>query len=316
MSNLQNAFFTNDSDVASSSDGWIIASSKVNTRSGKDKILASGAENAIICDNSTLETGSGDDTIAGTGSGYGLVNRQGGMISTGAGDDSIRGEATTTLDGIRNFGDSTIDTGPGNDSIVGIGSDSGDGIYNGGYGGTITTDSGNDQIIGHGGIWGILNYFDGQILTGNGNDKITGSSTRYDGIVNGPDCEIITDNGDDVIIGRGGGLSHDIWNEGLISTGPGDDVVDALPLGFAGAGTVDLGNGRDQLKGFGTGTFLGGKGIDVLTFNPGTYSIASLGDGSYLIGDIMTVNGFERFGPGADAVDFLAAASSGSVTFA
>ena len=316
MSNLQNVVFTNDSDVASSSDGWIIASSTVSTKSGKDKILASGAENAIICDNSTLDTGSGDDTIAGTGSGYGLLNRQGGRISTGAGDDSIRGEATTTLDGIRNFGNATIDTGPGDDSIIGIGSDSGDGIYNGGYGGIITTGSGNDEIIGRGGIWGILNYFDGHILTGNGNDNITGSSSRYDGIVNGADCEINTGNGDDVITGRGGGLSHDLWNEGLISTGHGDDIVDALPLGFAGEGTVDLGNGRDQLRGFGTGTFLGGKGIDILTFNPGTYSIASIGDGAYLIGGSMTVYGFERFGPGADVGDFLTAASSGSITFA
>ncbi len=234
----------------------------------------------------------------------------------GAGNDVIRGEATTTFDGLRNYGYSTIDTGTGNDSIVGIGSDAGDGIYNGGYGGVVKTGAGNDEILGSGGIWGILNYFDAQILMGDGNDQITGISSRYDGIVNGPDSEIDAGNGHDIVTGRGGGLSYDIWNQGLIRTGNGGDKVDALPFGFAGDGTVDLGDGNDHLMGFGSGTFRGGKGVDVLTYRPGTYSIAAEGDGSFLINGVMSVSGFERFGEGATVSDFLTAASIGSVTFA
>jgi hypothetical protein len=68
--------------------------------------------------------------------------------------------------------------------------------------------------------------------------------------------------------------------------------------------------------GFGSGTFRGGRGVDVLTYKPGTYSIAADGDGSFVIDGVMSVSGFERFGTGATSFYFVTAASMGSLTFA
>ena len=58
-------------------------------------------------------------------------------------------------------------------------------------------------------------------------------------------------------------ISFDGW---IISSGVG---VDAL----GGGGTVDLGRGDDVLRGFGGGSFIGGSGLDALTFSSGTYRI-------------------------------------------
>ena len=167
----------------------------------------------------------------------------------------------------------TIDALAGNDSI--IGSSSG-GSYN--YGidnkGSIDTGNGNDNINGSGSgsntgsiKLGIVN--NGTITTGAGNDSITGS---YDGF-------------------NYVGFSNGILNNGTIDTGEGNDTVNALVGGFGGSGTTNLGIGKDTLKGFGSGNFIGGDGKDKILFGEGFYTISG-----GLINGIMNVTSFEAIG--------------------
>jgi hypothetical protein len=164
------------------------------------------------------------------------------------------GNDTITGTGIYNLG--TINTGTGNDTITGIRT----GILTGGtigivnYGGTIDTGAGNDTITGNGISHGIYNS--GTINTGGGRDTITGNG---------------------------------ISNSGTINTGSGRDTVDALQGGFQGEGRIILGAQNDTLKGFGTGTFKGGTGIDKILFGQGTYTIT----GPSIISDGVTMNVYE-----------------------
>ncbi len=196
-------------------------------------------------------------------------------IDTGAGNDTI--QASGRFWGISNFG--TINTGTGNDSIIGgdskllNGSTSGTIVNHG----TISTGSGNDIIIGHGKFSHGINN-NGTILTGSGNDIIKG-----------------------VVVTGGGGFKG-IINFGTIKTGRGNDVVDALKGGFLGSqGRTYLGSGRDTLKGFGTGSFYGGKGRDKILLGEGTYQVSNnsiniFSDSINPSANTMFINGFEQIG--------------------
>ena len=109
-------------------------------------------------------------------------------------------------------------------------------------------------------------------------------------------------------------ISFDGW---IISSGVG---VDAL----GGGGTVDLGRGDDVLRGFGSGSFIGGSGLDALTFSSGTYRIEDVEGqrGVFQItidslepSPVMNVVGFEFFGEGDQQTSFAAAASAGEIVF-
>lgn len=134
-------------------------------------------------------------------------------------------------------------------------------------------------------------YNDGTIDTGRGGDTLTGIAPIGIGIANLSSGVIQTGSGDDVIRGQG---RIGILNNGLISTGAGNDTVDALTGGFAGAGTIDLGANDDTLKGFGSGTFIGGRGIDTLVFGEGRYSFSNGSITREGSAEIMIVTGFER----------------------
>jgi hypothetical protein len=94
---------------------------------------------------------------------------------------------------------------------------------------------GNDTIIGNGEQYpGILNY--GRIDTGAGNDRII-SAARLVGAA--------------------------LYNDGVISTGAGRDIIDVIIGGFEGKGKILLGDDNDTLKGFGYLTrAYGGTGTD------------------------------------------------------
>jgi hypothetical protein len=47
--------------------------------------------------------------------------------------------------------------------------------------------------------------------------------------------------------------------------------------GFEGSGNVFLGNGKDHLKGFGSGNFNGGNAQDALGLTSGSYTVGILG---------------------------------------
>lgn len=121
------------------------------------------------------------------------------------------------------FNSDTINTAGGSDTITGIADDIG--IFNSD---TILTAGGVDTIRGEGDFIGIFNS--NTINTDGGSDNITG----------------IADIG--------------IFNSGTIVTGNGTDTVDALTGGFAGGGTVNLGQGNDIIRGFGQQTVNGAQG--------------------------------------------------------
>lgn len=219
-------------------------------------------------------------------SGVGWYVEAGVVVDALAGDDKITGTVTSLDgigDGINNVG--AINTGEGDDTIMGT-SIGDDGIDNEGI---INTGKGNDTITGSSYEFGLSN--EGTINTGKGNDTITGTSIGSHGIDNVG--TINTGKGDDTITGTSIG-DDGIYNVGTINTGEGNDLVNALKGGFGGNGSTFLGGNNDTLKGFGTGSFYGGTGIDKILFGQGTYTVS----GTTIVSDgvTMNVNEFETIG--------------------
>jgi hypothetical protein len=313
--------FTNVGDTATSNNGWTLALGKrVNSLAGNDKISGSGS--LFGFDNfGTISTGSGRDAIIGIGTLSGItIFTPTGSILTGSGNDTITGSGTgrAGLFGISNSG--LIDTGAGNDKISGASSGTGSttGINNQGI---ITTGSGKDTINGSGTAgdafsfsFGISNS--GLIDTGDGDDKISGASSTLDinksglvnpGIINIPSGSILTGSGNDTITGSSSSPSGwGISNGGTIFTGTGNDTVDALKGGFLGSGTTDLGDNDDILKGFGSGIFKGGSGIDRIFFAEGIYTVDAIA--ATITKDFITMN--------VSAFELIGGTSSGSFAFA
>jgi hypothetical protein len=252
----------------------------------------------------TVDTGNGDDIIIGTGQTTGFISGYS-TVDTGNGDDIIMGTSQNTGFYV-DYG--TLDTGNGNDMITGTGRYVG--ISNNLD--TFNTAAGNDTIIGNG-IEGVGISTGYHLDTGDGNDIITGISTegRY-GIVNNsrgnpsdvfPTSIIDTGEGDDIITGIG---SIGIYNHlGIINTGNGQDSIIA-DGGFDGAGNVFLENGKDYLKGFGSGNFNGGNGQDTLELTSGSYAVGISGTAVNFIKDsiIMNTSEFEKLKAGSTIYDF------------
>lgn len=281
----------------------IINTQIVNTLAGDDEITGTNSQeepgHSIGIYNmigALLDTGTGNDTLIGTGT-TGIINL--GTINTGEGSDAITGVGNSiNFSGIYNYGN--INTGDNTDVIIGINTstEKSYGIYNKGI---INTDGDNDMIIATGFI-GLENI--GIINTGDSNDIITGIGKNC-GICNYN--TINTGNGNDVITGINTTNYQDngIFNQGIINTGDGEDVVDALQGDFDGTGVINLGNGHDTIKGFGSGSFDGGRGKDKLFFGTGTYSVSSsTKDGFYTINNgksDMLVTGFGFIGDASNS---------------
>lgn len=191
--------------------------------------------------------------------------------------------------GILNWG--ALKAGPGNDTIAGAGTDvdEGSGIEN--YG-VVNAAMGNDTIAGtetKGSFYGIYN--EGSLITGDGNDTVTGTGNSA-GIYNYEASSLDVGNGDDTVTGSG--IVSGIQNFGEINTGDGSDIVDALNGGFDqdSFGTINLGMGNDTLKGFGSGLFNGGGGLnDKVLFDQGSYTISA-----EQVNGVMNLSGFEWIG--------------------
>ncbi|MEB3333351.1 MAG: hypothetical protein VKP70_00020 [Cyanobacteriota bacterium] len=289
----------------------------INLQAGNDKILITGSGTPGVGPLSGLEnyttgqifTGNGSDVI--TVNGRGSRIRNAGLLDTGRDDDTISSDQFMENPG-------QILTGLGHDVIrvttpISVSTYS---IFNEG---SIQTDSGNDTLTGSNSDIGFFPLFTsgianaGMIFLGTGNDRIAGVGGNI-GIRNFG--TIHAGEGHDIITGQGATTGIENW--GTILTGLGDDTVNALTGGFAGLGILDLGSGNDVLRGFGTGTFDGGLGIDILDFQPGNYTITASGGGAYRIskgGLQMTVSRFERFAAGADVPLFSQAVLAGQVTF-
>jgi hypothetical protein len=151
-------------------------------------------------------------------------------------------------DGITNRG--SILTGAGADAIYGRAADAGTGSIS--NSGIINTGGGNDIVDAN----GIKNS--GTIYTGPGDDAVVGWPFEgFQGIVNSR--RIVMNVGNDRI--SGGGLYNGIWNlsGALISTGDGDDIIEAQTEGsynddydafsIRNLGAIDTGSGNDLIKG-------------------------------------------------------------------
>jgi len=290
--------------ITSSHHFGIRNSGTINTGAGHDIIIGICDENhrwipngGIRSDGGTINTDDGNDIIIGTSQAYdGIFIISRATINTGDGNDQIIGSAIGS--GIAVGSEGIIDTGNGSDAITGIG---GYGIQN--YF-TINTGDGNDKITGNGtlqGGYGIVNG--GTMDTGAGNDEITGTIANGQGIANGYNRIIDTGDGDDKITGTG---NIGISNNGIIKTGNGQDSIIA-DGGFNGIiGSVFLENGKDYLKGFGTGIFNGGDGEDTLELTSGSYIFGiSAGGGAFIKNGItMHTVGFEKLIAGSTSYDF------------
>ena len=86
--NLKSFKFTNKADTAISVTGWeVLESVVINALAGNDIIKGTSSTYSGIFNDGTIDTGAGNDTIIGTGSGYGILNY--GTINTGDGKDKI-----------------------------------------------------------------------------------------------------------------------------------------------------------------------------------------------------------------------------------
>jgi hypothetical protein len=312
--------------------GGISNGGLIETGTGLDTLKGYGG----IWNSGIIHTGASSDNVIGIAiyESDGLTNS--GIINSGAGNDFIHGSGDYRYTGINNTG--TIYSGPGNDEIRG-GTGEGTAIYNNRM---IRTACGNDRIFGWSEDIGIFNTTSGSITTGEGNDIIetnascplpiynfglidmgAGSDTILAPSISNEGAIHLGDGNDRIIAPPEASYGNgSIYNSGLITTGAGSDIVDMID-GIYGGGTLDLGTGNDTLRGFGPTTpydqsssmFIGGAGIDTLTFAPGRYQVQAVGPNEYLINQQMRVSGFERFGRGAGFLNLSEAAALGSVTF-
>jgi len=336
---LSNIAFTNQADVIPAFGVEdIVNTGSANTLAGNDEITGTGTEYNLIGEPTgdgtgfynigtgfynigTLNTANGNDIITGIHSptdpynsigldvkSYGILH-EAGTIDTGNGNDIITGISEAIIDdgtaftgfGIYIGSNSTLDTGKGNDIITARGRYFG--ILN--YG-IVHTDDGNDLITGTSGEGLSSSVHNlGVINTGDGNDTITGTPTGTAwievGIYNADTID--TGNGNDTIIGIG--ARSGIENYGTINTGDGKDSI-ITDGGFNGAGNVFLGNGKDYLKGFGSGNCNGGNGQDTLELTSGSYTIGISGTAvNFTNGStIMNTSEFEELLAGSITYNF------------
>jgi len=338
---LSTITFTELDDVipASGVKEVILNTGVANTLAGNDRITGVGPEririfslpNYGIYNSGPLYTDEGNDTITGiydeteyflhsayynstfnnTGSIY--INNTG-SIDDYIDDDYIDDYPKPLLFPLSRYGilnSSTIATGEGDDIIIGINTavdyakiDPTD-IYNPDNigidnGGTINTGNGNDSIISKG---KFINR--GGVFLGEGNDSIIADAGFFSdrrGIENYTMIE--TGDGNDTITSYGV-----IYNEGTINTGDGDDSIisNIFYGGLDGLGSVFLGNGKDCLKGFGSGDFNGGQDEDTLELMlEGSYTVGISGTAvSFTRGSsVMITSEFEKLKAGNTTYDF------------
>ena len=248
----------------------------IETQDGKDKVIGiSKFGDGIHNESASINTGLHGDEIRGTSeSGNGILNIAGNNVDN------------NTLK-IPNLADWGIYTDAGIDSITGT-TKTGAGIKNG--------DFNPPQSAAN--IYNNIGYV-GLIKTGADGDRVTGTASGAGGIgiSNSIGSSIITEDGDDSVIGTATGADGiGIYNCGLIDTGKGKDTVNALRGGFAGSGTVSLGDDDDTLIGFGTGYFDGGDQTDKILFGNGIYVINASAGTITSASTEMNVTNFEQIG--------------------
>ena len=297
---LSDLTFTNQADIilARGADR-IINNGFASTLNGNDLIISISTSSRGIFNRGAIDTGKGRDSITGIGGSIGIVNGPNGIINTGDSDDLIL--TAGGFYGIINEPRSTLNMGSGNDYIIGYGEGiGGDGVFSNGL---IDMGRGNDSIFGSNRLSrGINNSTTGVIEMGPGNDTITGLG-EFSGVVNFND--IYMGSGKDLLLG----VATDgpgILNNDTINMGEGNDTVDAREGGFGGRGFTSLREGNDVIKGFGSGTFDGGRGRDKLELTSGEYTVRLFGRTTSFVSGSVTMNTtrFERLIAGDTTFNF------------
>ena len=104
-------------------------------------------------------------------------------------------------------------------------------------------------------------------------------------------------NGDDKVIGKG--QRGAIVNRGTITMDLGKDFANAAQGGFSGGGEIQMEEGNDTAKGFGSQTVDGGDGKDKIIFNNGTYKFTEIDGNEFEVisgGETMTLIDLELVG--------------------
>jgi len=290
-----------DGTIGFNNNGSFYADSLATGSGGTDKLVVDVVSDVAIGIRNTglIDMGFGIDSILTTAGNnpadlggafdlftaancYGVYNT--GTILMGAGNDRFRADAVgATSFGLYNGGSGTggvIDLGAGADSLtvsvenVKVDPASGGGtgnyaLYND-LGRSINTGLGADRIsaisISAGG-YGIYNL--GTIDTTKAADNTQNTDDNGKDVITGDSVSGLSALPVEAYVGGGTG----IFNSGIIRTGGGTDVVDAISGGFGGNGQVFLGAGKDSLLGFGAGSFYGEADIDNITLSPGSYSL-------------------------------------------
>jgi len=292
----------------SNDNGGLYNIGTLNAGEGNDIITGSAFWGGLL-NSGTLNAGEGNDTIIGSGAyGAGIYSSAGSIFDTGGGNDLIR--AGSGRGGLYNSSNA-FTTGDGNDTIYGGSSDY-PGIVNEGL---INTGNGEDYLISEG---PLLNY--GGVFLGDGNDWL--HTTKYVGVTNRTleNLNFIgTGDGNDIISSIGV-----IYNEGVINTGDGADSIIAdggFQSGSNSSGAWFLGEGKDYIKGYGSGDFYGGNGNDTLELTPGTYTVGIWGEAGespiFTKGNqLMITSEFEKLKAGNTLYDFTSLTAGQIITVA
>ena len=229
----------------------------------EDGTISDGTDTATFTDIEQIETGSGDDTVLGSGGTD--------SVSTGAGFDTISGGG-----GADSFdagdGNDTLDGGTGADTLLG---GSGDDTFqlNGTFGDDIITGGETGEVA------------DGDVIDASSQttDLTVNFSGAEAGTINGGISDvtfteiegIVTGSGDDVI---NGGSGND-----TVATGDGNDIF----FGGAGNDFVGAGAGDDTLTGgLGEDILIAGAGNDTLTVAEGDQALGDEGDDTFIVEDL------------------------------
>ena len=245
----------------------------------------------------------------------------------------ITNDVTTTVPGGAVFGvylQDHLSLSRGHDTLTGLAFSAGGqgsvyGIVLGFYdiAGSIDGGSGHDRITGSAQTkssgsptrfqFGLALNTESQILTGAGNDLIdgraSGSAVQMAGIYMDLGSTIETGSGNDRVIGTATntlyeGPSSGIYGDTtcLLSTGDGHDQVIGTAtvagnrfFGIGGGLTIDLGSGKDLLKGFGPFKASGGSGKDtynLLGYSTTDFEITKHGQGKVTLAGFNAAQGF------------------------
>lgn len=218
-----------------------------------------GGDAAQFAEIERVFTGSGEDTIDGSGA-TGPIN-----VSTGAGDDTITGGAGNDIINA-GAGDDTIDGGEGADLIVGGDGDDliqlsgvfGDGLNVGGEGGETTGDTLSGATLNEDVVVTFSDDEEGNFVSQDGNGNAGFSQIEA----------VETGLGDDTV-----DATQDTTGVTII-TNEGEDVI----IGGAGDDSIDAGDDDDTITFGQNDTVLGGAGADEFIIQPTTGGMGVIGD--------------------------------------